>query len=253
MRKVLFLSLPLALILGAIGFNQWGLSASKTHQEKPAMDLSRLSDMEIAKQSKAAIGELMHSDQPDVISRQAEILRQLAKAPAAPSASRMDNLELIARLEKARLTLLSQQHAIGQDRDALLTAIQQGNLAIEMIVAPQVGADAYLAGLYQQYKDYSQTMGLVLTALFADGNPDSQQSAATRLQGMAPTALDNFRVLGLEIPALRDNKQANAGVEALQQMIKPEQGCVARWIWLQSESVKLQTLAEVLQGKMAPH
>ena len=71
-------------------------------------------------------------------------------------------------MEKGRLTLLSQRFSLRQERDALLASIQQGNLAVEMIVAPMVGSDAYLGGIYQQYKDYSATMTLVITALFAD-------------------------------------------------------------------------------------
>ena len=251
MRKVLIFSLPLVLVLGMIGINQWH-SAPELDEGLHAMDLDRLSGMEIGKQSKAAILEMLRSEQPETISRQAEILRQLAKAPAAPAGSQMNNLELIARLEKGRLTLLSQRYSLRQEKETLLTAMQQGNLAIEMIVAPQVGADAYLAGLYQQYKGYSETIGLVLTALFADEHQASQQSAAVRLQGMIPTALDNFRVLGLEIPALQGSKQASAGIDALQQMVKPEQGCVARWIWLQGESEKLQAVASQLQEQMTP-
>ena len=91
MRKVFIFSIPLVLVLGMIGINQWH-SAPELDEGLHAMDLDRLSGMEIGKQSKAAILEMLRSEQPETISRQAEILRQLAKAPAAPAGSQMNNL-----------------------------------------------------------------------------------------------------------------------------------------------------------------
>ena len=63
---------PLVLVLGMIGINQWH-SAPELDEGLHAMDLDRLSGMEIGKQSKAAILEMLRSEQPETISRQAEI------------------------------------------------------------------------------------------------------------------------------------------------------------------------------------
>jgi hypothetical protein len=253
MRKHLLFALPLMLILAFWGFNHWFAAPSSDVGDAPAQDMSRLSAAEIGKQSKAAIIDMIASEKPEVISRNAELLRQLAMAPVVPRADAVKALELIAALEKGRLTLLSQLFSLRQERDSLQASMQQGNLAIEMTVAPMVGSDAYLAGIYQQYKGYSETISLVMKSLFAETSVEAQQVALARLQGMAPTAIDNVRVLSLEISALHDNAQAKAGLDALQRMIIPEQGCIARWIWMQSQSAKLQALAEELQSQMSFH
>lgn len=250
MRKPFLLALPILVVLLLLVLNHNAPSVAQD-SEAAQVDLSRLSATEIGKQSKAAIMELLQSEKPDVITKDAKQLRLLAQAPAARSADAARSLELIAGLEKGRLTLLSQRFSLRQERDALLASIQQGNLAVEMIVAPMVGSDAYLGGIYQQYKDYSATMTLVITALFADPELENQKLAVTRLRGMAPTAIDNIRVLSLEIAALQNNAQLKTGIDALQQMIKPEQGCIARWLWLQEQEQKLQDLAEQLQHQMS--
>jgi hypothetical protein len=250
MRKPFLLALPILVVLVLLVLNHNATSVTSS-SDTPQVDLSRLSATEIGKQSKAAIMDLLQSEKPDVIAKDAEQLRLLARAPAARRADAANSLELIAALEKGRLTLLSQRFSLRQERDTLLATIQQGNLAVEMIVAPMVGSDAYLAGIYQQYKDYSATMTLVMTSLFAEPDLEKQMLAVTRLRGMAPTAIDNIRVLSLEISSLQNNAQLKAGIEALQQMIKPEQGCIARWIWLQEQEQKLQVLAEQLQQQMS--
>lgn len=251
MRKPLFLALPIIVVMALLMLNH-NTTPAASNADASSVDVSRLSANEIGKQSKAAILEILQSEKPDLIAKNAEQLRQLARAPAARGTNATSSLELIAGLEKGRLTLLSQRFSLRQERDTLLSSIQQGNLAVEMNVAPMVGSDAYLAGIYQQYKDYSATMTLVISSLFAEPVLDNQKLAAKRLQGMAPTAIDNIRVLSLEIASLQNNAQLKAGIDGLQQMIKPEQGTIARWIWLQEQEQKLHGLAEQLQAQMSP-
>ena len=133
-----------------------------------------------------------------------------------------------------------------QQKEQLLSQLQQGDLAIEMLVAPQASNDAYLDGLFKQYKGYSETLQLVLKALFAEKNGVAQQAAYVRLQGMAPTALDNVRVLGLEIPALAASQQVKSGTAALQQLLQVQEGTVAHWIALNSQQQELVARSEQL-------
>lgn len=239
------------LLLGLIIALYWPGQTPSSDATSSSPNMVKLTPVEVNKQTKMAIAELLQNTQPEAISAQAALLRELMAAPALSREDRASRLEKVAALEKGRLTLLSQQHSLVQERDALMAKWQQGNLAIEMLVSPQSGADAYLDGIYKQYKQYAQTIDLILKNLYEDTSVAAQQQAHQRLLGMVPTAEDNIRVLSLEMATLRDNMQAKAGMSALQELVKSEQGLIPRWIWLHTQQSKLQALADELQQQVA--
>ena len=69
---------------------------------------------------------------------------------------------------------------------------------------------------------------------------------------MAPTALDNVRVLGLEIKGLAENPQVKGGVEALEQLLQPEKGSVAAWMTLTHDQELMARQADELLARFHP-
>jgi hypothetical protein len=227
------------------------------HPEQPAkldtdshVDLSRFTSIEVLRQSKAAIASLLQCQQPQEVSLQASRLRELAHAPILGESHLKDRLALIDALEKAAISRLEQLQIQVQERDALLARIRQGDMAFEMLVAPQISTDDYLAALYLQYKGYSDSVTVLLKSLYTNTDVRDLNAIEIRLQGMTSLIQENYRLLCIEIVALRENEQSRSGMEALQQMVKPEQGTVASWIRLQAENQKLLMLAETLRTQM---
>lgn len=235
----------LALIAVAVLFIQ------KPSTQAPApdvlsQDLARLSASEVEKQANMAMSELLAGQQEAVIHQAATKLRELTSAPVLKGQQAAELAKKIAAFEQQWVQQQQQWQQLKQQKEQLLSQLQQGDLAIEMLVAPQASNDAYLDGLFKQYKGYSETLQLVLKALFAEKNGVAQQAAYVRLQGMAPTALDNVRVLGLEIPALAASQQVKSGTAALQQLLQVQEGTVAHWIALNSQQQELVARSEQL-------
>ena len=238
----------LALVAVAVLFIQKpSTQAPAPAPDVVSQDLARLSASEVEKQANMAMSELLASQQEAAIHQAATKLRELASAPALKGQQATELAKKIAAFEQQWVQQQQQWQQLKQQKQQLLSQLQQGDLAIEMLVAPQAGNDAYLDGLFKQYKGYSQTLQLVLNALFAEKNVGAQQAAYVRLQGMAPTALDNVRVLGLEIPALAASQQVKSGTAALQQLLQVKAGTVAHWIALTSQQQELVARSEQLQ------
>lgn len=242
----------IVVVLAVIGWSMLTPTSKPEQGEGAALDVDRLTASEVARQARSALDELMASDQPDKVRAAAKVLKSLIAAPALDKGQMAQRQKLLEQLELGRLTWISQHQALAQERESLLAAIHQGDMAMEMLVAPMAGTDAYLGGLYDQYKRYSETLALVSKSLFAAQDAATMAQALQRLQGMAPTAQDNARVLALEIPALRDHAQVKAGATALVALIKPDQGCAARWIQLQQQQENLAKLVAQLNDLLHP-
>ncbi|MGL4204860.1 MAG: hypothetical protein ACRCRW_01805 [Aeromonadaceae bacterium] len=220
-------------------------STSVPATDTVSQDLARLSASEVEKQARMAMSELLAAEQEAAIQQAATKLRELASAPARKGIAAGELVAQIGTVEQKWVQLQQQWQQLKQQKEQQLSQLQQGDLAIEMLVAPQASNDAYLDGLFKQYKGYSETLQLVLKALFAEQKLAAQQAAYVRLQGMAPTALDNVRVLGLEIPALAASQQVKNGTAALQQLLQKE-GTVAHWIAMTTQQQELVNQSEAL-------
>ena len=237
--------IPLLLIL-VVGVIFWSLRETRSptpHADGVSLDVGRLTAVEVNRQARSALDEMMNSEQPDQIRKAAALLKSLLKAPVLNKADAAQRQALLSQLELGRLTWVSQHQSLVQERDKLIAAMHQGDMAMEMLVAPMAGTDPYLSGVYDQYKRYSETLGLVSKGLFAAQNVAEMQHALVRMQGMAATVQDNASVLALEVATLREHAQVKAGAEALTQLIKPDQGCAARWVLLQQQQNQLASLA----------
>ena len=210
-----------------------------------SQNISRLSASEVEKQASMAMSELLAAQQEPAIRQASTKLRELANAPARQGESAAELATQLGALEQQWVQHQKQWLQLKQQQEQQLNQLQQGDLAIEMLVAPQASNDAYLDGLFKQYKGYSETLQLVLKALFAEPKLAAQEAAYARLQGMAPTALDNVRVLGLEIPALAASQQVKSGTAALQQLLDKE-GTVAHWIALTAQQQEIVKGSEQL-------
>lgn len=127
-----------------------------------SQDLARLSASEVEKQATMAMSELMAAQQEPAVHQAVNKLRELANAPARKGEAATEVVAKLGALEQQWVQLQQQWSQLKQQKEQQLNQLQQGDLAIEMLVAPQASNDAYLDGLYKQYKGYSETLQLVL-------------------------------------------------------------------------------------------
>ena len=241
-----------ALLLGGLYVVQRYEPTAQAQGANAALDVSHLSAQDVEKQAKEAIDAIVARKDAKTVNENIGKLRALVTAPSLPLAKLAERRDGVSRLEKVAMDLTLRQVELQKRKEAQLSAMKLADAAIEKLVAPQAGSDAYLAGLLKQYQDYSSTLQLVLQSLFAEPTLKAQEAALLRLQGMAPTALDNVRVLGLEIKGLAENAQIKGGTEALEQLLQPEKGSVAAWMTLTHDSELMQQQATELQTLFHP-
>ncbi len=244
--------LLVAVLLAGLYYLVQNSGPAQQPQAAAPENVGRLSAKEVEKQAKQAIATIVARKDAKSIKESVELLRTLATAPELPLDKLAERREGISQLERVAISLQLRQGELNQRKDEQLAKMQQADAAMEMLVAPQASGDAYLDGLLKQYKDYSGTLQLVLKALFAEPTIKAQEAALVRLQGMAPTALDNVRVLGLEIKGLAENPQVKGGVEALEQLLQPEKGSVAAWMTLTHDQELMARQADELLARFHP-
>lgn len=250
--KMKLIIVMMVALLGGLYIAQRSEPTVPAQGAHAALEVGHLSAQEVEKQAKDAIDAIVARKDAQTVKENIGKLRALVAAPSLPLAKLAERREGVSRLEKVAMDISLRQIELQKSKEAQLSAMKLADAAIEKLVAPQAGSDAYLAGLLKQYQDYSGTLQLVLQSLFAEPTLKAQETALLRLQGMAPTALDNVRVLGLEIKGLAENAQIKGGIEALQQLLQPEKGSVAAWMTMTHDSELMQQQAAELLTRFHP-